>query len=244
MIDYQANTLDERPDLQEIVEDLNDNSWPDFFENGDAYSWHKLWDELKNYQLVLTDQNDKLIAAGFTVPIIWNEGLDDLPESIEDILLNGLENKDGEINTLTAVAALVDKDFRQQNLSSVILKHMKTLAIREDLRNFILPVRPTWKSRYPLQSIESYANWCRQDGLLYDPWLRTHQRLKAKVIKCVESTLQVEGTIGEWEEWTNMIFPESGKYVVKDALQPVIIDVESDLGIYHDPNVWMQHPIP
>ena len=80
--------------------------------------------------------------------------------------------------------------------------------------------------------------------MFYDPWLRTHQRLGATVMKCVDSTLKIEGTIEDWENWTGMVFPESGEYVVKNALQPVQIDVESNVGVYHEPNVWMQHPLP
>jgi len=143
-----------------------------------------------------------------------------------------------------AIAALVDDSYRGQQLSAEILKQMKSSAIRHGLQNLIVPVRPTWKAWYPLEDIESYANWLREDGLFYDPWLRTHQRLGANVLKCVDSTLKVEGTIEDWERWTGMVFPESGRYIVKGALQPVLIDAESSVGVYHDPNVWMQHPIP
>lgn len=40
-----------------------------------------------------------------------------------------------------------------------------------------------------------------------------------------------------------MRFPESGKYVVPGALEPVVIDIESDIGLYIEPNVWMYHPV-
>ena len=42
----------------------------------------------------------------------------------------------------------------------------------------------------------------------------------------------ITGTISEWEEWTGMRFPESDAYVVPGALQPVVMDLERDLGIY------------
>ena len=47
--------------------------------------------------------------------------------------------------------------------------------------------------------------------------------------------------IREWEKWTGMRFPESGKYIVPGALVPVQIDCERDLGSYVEPNVWMYH---
>lgn len=38
-----------------------------------------------------------------------------------------------------------------------------------------------------------------------------------------------------------MRFPESGRYVIKGALQPIQIDRENDFGIYDDPNLWMEY---
>lgn len=55
--------------------------------------------------------------------------------------------------------------------------------------------------------------------------------------------MTVTGTVGEWEGWTGMRFPESGPYVVPGALCPVRMDLERDLGTYEEPNVWMRHPI-
>ena len=38
-------------------------------------------------------------------------------------------------------------------------------------------------------------------------------------------------------------FPDSGRYVVPRATQPVEIDRERDEGVYHDQNVWMVHDV-
>jgi hypothetical protein len=62
-------------------------------------------------------------------------------------------------------------------------------------------------------------------------------------LKVAPATVTVTGTVGEWEEWTGMSFPESGEYVVPGALQPVTIDQEGDVGRYEDPNVWMLHEL-
>lgn len=243
-MDYQVYTLKERSDLFEDLQRLNRESWPDFIIYGDTYSWDRFYAELSDFLLLLVDNNDFLIGGGFTVPVAWSGKLDDLPASIEKIIINGLERKESRVNTLIPVAALVNKRFRGDGLSADILKQIRNLAIQRGFQNLIIPVRPTWKARYPLQSIESYSTWRNKDGLLYDPWLRTHQRLGATVMKCVDNTLQIEGTIEAWENWTGMVFPESGEYIVKNALQPVQIDVDSDSGVYREPNVWMQHPLP
>ena len=53
----------------------------------------------------------------------------------------------------------------------------------------------------------------------------------------------ITGSILEWEEWTGLCFPESDAYVVPGALQPVVMELERDLGTYEEPNVWMRHPV-
>ena len=44
--------------------------------------------------------------------------------------------------------------------------------------------------------------------------------------------MRVTGTVAEWEEWTELAFPESGAYVVPGALVPVELDRERDEGLY------------
>ncbi len=49
----------------------------------------------------------------------------------------------------------------------------------------------------------------------------------------------ISGTVAEWEDWAKMAFPETGKYTVPDALDPVDIDRERDRGTYAETNLWM-----
>jgi hypothetical protein len=51
----------------------------------------------------------------------------------------------------------------------------------------------------------------------------------------------ITGTVTEWEQWTGMAFPESGRYVVPDALDLVDISREKDRGTYAETNLWMSH---
>lgn len=81
----------------------------------------------------------------------------------------------------------------------------------------------------------------REDGLHIDPWIRTHQLLGATILAPAPKAMTISGTVAEWEEWTGMAFPESSRYVVPDALDPVDIDREQDRGIYEETNLWMQH---
>jgi hypothetical protein len=53
----------------------------------------------------------------------------------------------------------------------------------------------------------------------------------------------ITGTVAEWEAWTTMRFPQSGRYTVPGALAPITIDRGRNVGRYVEPNVWMRHPV-
>jgi len=90
------------------------------------------------------------------------------------------------------------------------------------LDTLIAPVRPNLKHRYPLVPMERYITWRRPDGTHLDPWLRTHERVGAPIVKVAPESMRVPVTVAEWEEWAAMAFPETGSYVVPGALAPVV----------------------
>jgi hypothetical protein len=55
------------------------------------------------------------------------------------------------------------------------------------------------------------------------------------------ASAHITGTVGEWETWTLMAFPETGDCVFPAGLATVHIDRERDLGEYWEPNVWIIH---
>jgi hypothetical protein len=199
---------------------------------------------LSEYVVVLV-QNNNVIAVGFTVPVVWDQKPEGLPQSIESVLQQGLAlKKRGEqANTLIPIGALVDPKVQGVGLSSIVLKEMKKLAYGLGLKSLVVPVRPTKKAQYPMQSISSYANWRREDGYLYDHWLRVHERLGAEIIHIAQCTLTVRSDLSTWSKWTNMIFPVSGQYVVPGALSTVDVDKDLNIAVYREPNVWMLHPM-
>jgi hypothetical protein len=137
--------------------------------------------------------------------------------------------------------AVVDPRHQGKGLSGEIIKGMAGVAGAAGFQCLIAPVRPTWKERYPLTPLEDYMQWRRGDGLPFDPWIRLHQRLGADVLAVAPRSLDIRGTVAQWEEWTEMAFPATGEYVVPGALVPVRIDRERDEGRYVEPNVWMRH---
>ncbi len=244
-MEYSIYTLAEKPELDEQISRISEQAWPEFLLHGDIHHWGWLFELFLDYQLLLCDEAGELAAVGHTVPLAWDGSLADLPPSMEAILLRAEQGlRAGQPpNTLSAMAAMVSPERRGQELSSRVIQEMRALAGRHGCTSLIAPVRPTWKSRYPLAPMERYVEWQRPDGLPLDPWIRVHARLGAVPLCVAANTLTVEGTVAEWEEWTGMAFPESGEYVVEGALQPVKIDRERDMGKYEDPNYWMAHKV-
>ena len=105
----------------------------------------------------------------------------------------------------------------------------------------MLPVRPNEKQAYPLIPMADYIRWTTPAGLPFDSWLRVHKRLGGETIKICHQSMIIPGTVREWETWTGLKFPGSGRYIVPFALNPIEIDLEKDQGCYVEPNVWVVH---
>jgi GNAT superfamily N-acetyltransferase len=211
-------------------------AWPEIVFH-DAISnayWGRLYEERPEFQFALVEDG-QVLAEGNSIPVAG------MPASWREAMRDGFDG--GEADRLCALAILVDPDHQRRGLSRVMLEHMRGLAHARGW-GLVAPVRPSLKHLYPLTPIERYAEWRRADGLLFDPWLRAHERLGAHVLEIAHDSLVSEGTVAELEEWTGLQFPESGSYVVPGALVPVEIDLERDQGIYREPNVWMRHAFP
>jgi GNAT superfamily N-acetyltransferase len=217
------------PSFQELR-----RAWPEIVFH-DAISnayWGRLYEERPEFQFALVE-DDRVLAEGNSIPVSG------MPASWREAMRRGFEDAEPD-DRLCALAILVDADHQRRGLSRLMLEHMRGLA-HDRGWDLVAPVRPSLKHRYPLTPIERYIEWRRDDGFLFDPWLRAHERLGAEIIGIAEDSLVSEGTVAELEEWCALEFPESGSYVVPGALVPVEIDVEQDRGLYVEPNVWMVH---
>jgi GNAT superfamily N-acetyltransferase len=225
----------EHPELQGTLPDL----WPEFMRHDKVVTgfWPRLYEVYPDFQLWAVDRDARrTVAYACTLPVAWDG--EPSPRGVDWAMTNGVG---GEPTTLCAIVAGVVPEYRRLGLAEAILRRMASIAAAHGLDGLIAPVRPTWKERYPLTSIESYLAWRSGDGLLYDPWLRTHERLGAEVLGPAPRSLTIAGTRAEWQEWTGLVFPEDGDYVVPGALVPVRF--KDGQGIYVEPNVWMRHAV-
>jgi GNAT superfamily N-acetyltransferase len=211
--------------------------WPPFMGQDQVVQafWPRLYEVYADFQLWVLD-GKRTVAYACTLPVRW-DGIPE-PRGLDWAMTNGVA---GDPSDLCAIVVGVLPEYRGQGLSATLLRRMAGLASAHGLDCMIAPVRPTWKERYPLTPIDRYILWRREDGLPYDPWLRTHERLGAEILDLAPRSMCVTGSRGEWEEWTGLQFPEDGEYVVPGALVPVRF--EGGRGTYVEPNVWMRHPV-
>jgi len=236
-------TVAERPDLLGPGWERTRDTLPEYNNHGDVLNvyWGRLAEERPAFQFYLVDDDDRVVTRAHSLPLRWDGTIVDLPAGIDGAIARGLD--EGEVNVLCALLVTVPRDVQSRGLSAAALEAIRGLARRHGLTSLIAPVRPSWKERYPLVPIDRYAAWRRADGLLFDPWMRVHERLGASVLKVEPRSLQITGTVAEWEEWTGLSFPESGDYWFPSGLATVAIDCDADSGCYWEPNVWMRHSV-
>jgi hypothetical protein len=179
------------------------------------------------------------VVKGNAVPVALDPG--DLPDGGWREALRRAIDDDVQPTLVSALQILVAEDRRGGGLSGSALAEMRRLVLDRGYADLVAPVRPSAKALYPITPIDMYVAWRRPDGLPFDPWLRVHARAGAELVGVCPRSMEVEGTVAEWEEWAGMSFPESGDYIVPGALVPVTIDRKGDRGLYLEPNVWMYH---
>jgi GNAT superfamily N-acetyltransferase len=236
----------ERPELWDSISDLSDEVWPEYNLHGEFLNhyWGQLYDAFPEWQFVLYDPDEQtVLAEGHTIPVAWDGTDTGLGPGIDATLAAAFELRaaGGRPTAVSALAAEIPPRHQGRRLSGVLLTAMAGLAREAGLGQLIAPVRPSHKDRYPTIPIERYAHWTRPDGEPFDPWVRVHTRLGARIGPVVPRSLHITGSVGQWESWTGMQFPETGDYVFPAGLATVHIDRDADVGEYWEPNIWIIH---
>jgi GNAT superfamily N-acetyltransferase len=246
---FQVITPSNHEDYRDIVRGLTKAAWPEFMLHDRIASelWHELLDRFADYQLALYDTDEKRVAAmGNSFPLRWDHSLETLPEAGWDWAFAEAVNNHKEKlspNMQCAIQVVIQTDYQRHGLSTRVLKALHEIGESKGLQQLIVPVRPSEKSKYPLINIDDYIKWETDAGLPFDAWLRVHVRLGGRIIKTCHQSKIILGTRAEWEQWTNLRFPQSGEYSIPGALNPIEMNIEKDEGTYVEPNVWMTHAI-
>ncbi len=229
------------------MERLGSSVWPELMHHDPVA--HACWPHWRmtspTLQLALLDHDGAIAAVARSAPLTWDGTPDDLPRGWDAQFSRSVEAlaRGATPDTLGAIMIVTDPARRGDGLGSVMVAALQAAARLGGLRWLIACVRPTLLERYPLTAIDEYATWTRDDGLPFDPWIRIHVRLGGQLSRPEPRSMRITGSVAEWEAWTGMAFPASGRYIVPGAAAPVTIDREADSGTYYDPNVWVVHDL-
>jgi GNAT superfamily N-acetyltransferase len=242
--DFEVVVSRDRPDLENEAGEAFRENWPEFiFHDPISNAYVKRVEEYFEPFNVMLLEDGAVVAGAWGVPLRWDGTSADLPDGYDGGLVRAVDGHEKGVppDTLSVMAAAVRADRQRGGLAGRILTALRDLATAAGLRRVICPVRPTTKIRYPLTSMADFATWTRDDGLHIDPWIRTHQRLGATILGPAERSMVITGSVADWEGWAGMVFPQTGDYVLPQALDLLHIDRERDEGRYVEPNLWMRH---
>jgi GNAT superfamily N-acetyltransferase len=246
-----VRTMAVDPTLQHGIQALIDSVWPSFVLEGHSAGryappdWFGIYERWPQFQFGVfdPDQGD-MIAAGNALALRWEQPLDDLPDEGWDWVMDAAaHDRDAgrQPNLMCALSITIDRAYQGKGLSTRVVQTMHELGRRAGLTTLIAPVRPTAKSRYPITPIGDYMAWHTADGLPFDPWLRVHVRLGARIVRPCANSMSITGSVAEWERWSGLRLPASGNFVVPGLLARLSVDHDAGVGLYVEPNVWMVH---
>lgn len=243
-MDLEIVTASDRPDLDDEAAAAFRARWPEFIFHDPVPPLYmsRVHDYFADFDiLVLLD--GRVVAGGWGVPFAWDGTLADLPEGYDAALIRSVEDREaGRASAaLSFMAAAVHPDHDSRGLATEVLVALVERAAAAGIVHVVAPIRPTAKHQHPEVPMDEYAAWLRNDGLSVDPWIRTHQRMGATILKVAPNSMVIPGTVAEWEKWADMSLPVSGSYVVPDALNLLEVDRDSDSAVYREENLWMQH---
>jgi GNAT superfamily N-acetyltransferase len=233
--------------IHEWQKNLDVLTWPTFLlrDIQQAGSWSYVYEDFLTYQFAYFD-GENLVGIGNSMGINFDEDFDKLPEKGLDWAAEKSKADKAaglQPNLMVAIQIMLHPDYKNKGLSYMMVNTMKNIAYANGLSNIALPVRPNMKSHHPEMSIDAYINLTTDDGLPFDPWIRVHTKLGAKLIHPCHQSMYVSGSVQDWTDWTGRSFVHSGKYAVEGALMPINIDVDKNFGEYVEPNVWMVHAV-
>lgn len=247
-------TLTERSDLLgKVFGPEIQTAMPEFVRH-DPIAWLYYGDgalvRYLEYALVAVDpaEPDRPVARAFCVPFAFRDvpGRPDLPDGGWDAVIRWAHDDHVAARLPDAVSALeimVAPRLARQGISQVMLAAMRENVRRLGHRELWAPLRPTAKDREPETPFAEYCARRRADGLPFDPWVRTHVRAGAEIVKIAARSVVIPGTLAEWRQWTGLPFDRSGPVIVPGALVPVHVSLEQDHAVYVEPNLWVRHPL-
>ena len=206
-------------------------------------NWYKVETYFPHCQRFLIDDHENLIGFINTLPIFWDQAVEELPEEGWDWLLTkAISDFENNIkpNTLGGLQVIVTKEYLSKGFSKLLIQAGKQWMEELAYSNFIIPIRPTEKHKYAEMKMQEYMQMKIGDKVA-DPWIRTHLNSGAEIIKVCSKSMHVTGDLRFWESLIGKKMERSGTYLVEGALNLVTVDVEKNYGEYWEENVWVRY---
>jgi len=207
----------------------------------------KLWSKLEKYfpqfQLFLLNPDEEILGFMNTVPFRFDEALGELPDTGWDWMLSkGISDYEQGIspNYLGGLQVIVRNEYQGQGNSKLLLKEGKNLIRQSNLQNLVIPIRPTKKHLYPKMAMTEYIE-LKEQNQIFDPWIRTHMKSGAQMVKVCEQSMTITGNLDFWEGLFDKKITRSGEHILDRALRPITIDLDKNHGAYIEPNIWIYY---
>ena len=244
--DLELRTLAERPDLADELGALLASRWPAYMlagHPGHDEDLYALVQGAPEHQVIAVDAEDRVRGVAFSLPLTWDGTPADLPAGWDDAVTRAatLLRSGRPGDAASALSITVGSDAARRGLSVRLIEGLRAATARAGGRALIAPVRPLLKERYPLVGMEEYLTWRTSDDEAFDPWLRTHLRVGARVLGVAPASMTVTGTVADWRTWVEDPLPGPGAYVIDGGLAPLV--VADGTGTYVEPNVWLVHDV-
>lgn len=244
--DLRTVTVAQRPELAAAIPDVLRSRWPAFLLDGQAGHGVDLFELLgavPQHQVLLLDEDDRVLAVALSVPLSWDRTVDGLPTGWDGAVSAAAQlAADGATpNAVSALSITMTPAATGRGLAARMLGALKATAAAAGIEAMIAPVRPVLKAHYPLIPMAQYLTWRTDDGQAFDPWVRLHLRVGGVQAGIAYPSMTVRGSLPQWQEWTDLSLPGAGEYVIAGGLVPLTVDRRSQVATYREPNVWFVH---
>jgi GNAT superfamily N-acetyltransferase len=240
---YIFKTYQDAPELVEEADEIIDSLLPKFLFTTSKHNldqWLQICQEFSTYQVMIVDeQKGRVIGTISSVPVSWHDSLDNFPENGWDWAFSN-----PSLNGNWHCTLLIDilPEYRGQGLAKQALLKAKHIGQTYRHKGTLIPVRPTHKAEFPYLPMKIYVEKRRNDGKIYDPWLRLHLENGGQLVKICHRAMTVKLPLTDWYRFNAKASPyNSNELIVPGGLVPVTISPEQNIGIYEEPNVLILH---
>src|SRR5512142_823250 len=86
----------ERPELWADTDAVSQAVWPEYNNHGEVLNryWGRLFEEFPDFQFVLYDDQDGVVAEGHTVPCVWDGTTEGLGDGIDPMMAGAFEARE------------------------------------------------------------------------------------------------------------------------------------------------------